>query len=309
MKAMLFPKSSPTIKISAKGRQTACALATAMLLLSTGVQASVLAVNYGGDYVNTSTTLNGSNVVTQSGDNRWDIRGDSSLTTALSPTSGYTGPTFYGALGIASSAVGGGIGSPSIFTSQILDNGSNDEIYVKLQAAVKVGLLAGAHQFVLFKKADFMNGLNASTVSLDNTTSFSLSANAGPDGNTARFGEGRFLVMNGSTLYVSQSTWTLTSSMPVSLIPTSTSWAVYSPTATDLNFNQAGATFTSMSFSDVTGLGFYAERDVMGDSGNYNLSVPTFSVTAVPEPSTHALLGLSFLLVLGFLRRRSASRL
>ena len=162
MKAMLFPKSSPTIKISAKGRQTACALATAMLLLSTGVQASVLAVNYGGDYVNTSTTLNGSNVVTVSGNNRYDIRGDSSLATPLSPASGYSGPVFYGALGLAFSLSTGGntIANPLVFISEITNDGSNDPMYVRLQAPGQTDLVASAAQFMLFKKADFLNGLN-----------------------------------------------------------------------------------------------------------------------------------------------------
>jgi hypothetical protein len=141
------------------------------------IQAATVAVDFGGDYVGENQTFNGAINTTIDENNRWDIRGDSSLGTVLSPTSGYSGQAFYGALGIAASLPASTPGAPPVFTSQIFDNGSNDEMRVVLQAPEKTDLVAGGHSFVLFKKADFLNGLNTETVSLDNTTSFSLTAN------------------------------------------------------------------------------------------------------------------------------------
>jgi hypothetical protein len=111
--------------------------------------------------------------------------------------------------------------------------------------------------------------------------------------------------MNDSTLYMSQANWNLSSAMPVELDPTSTNWALYDPTALDLNFNQSTAVFSSMNFNDVTGLGFYAERDSLGSNGQLNIGVPSFSVVAVPEPSAAGILVSLFALGATAIRRRT----
>jgi hypothetical protein len=79
-------------------------------------------------------------------------------------------------------------------------------------------------------------------------------------------GATRWLVRDGETFFVSENPAPLGINQSTSLVFSSSSdhgrWAVYDPTANaNLDFDQAGATFATRQFTDVTAIGIFFERD------------------------------------------------
>ncbi|MGE9295337.1 MAG: PEP-CTERM sorting domain-containing protein [Puniceicoccales bacterium] len=229
----------------------------------------------------------------------------------LSPTSSYSGPTFYGGYQFITSTIDQG------FSRQQIRNNSGpsatDLIY--LQSYNSGGWLnsdlslAGVY---LFKQEDFASGLNVGSVQLDglamDTTGF---INA--DGSAGDF-DGRFLVQIGNgNYYLSQTTFNLNqNSGSFSLNGTALEdelWAVYNP-ATSLNFDSGSSIFGSLSLTNVTAVGLYFENDAWAGTGAsgtaYGLGIQSFSATgsSIPEPATTSLMiGVGGLLLLGLRRR------
>ncbi|MCC5842627.1 MAG: PEP-CTERM sorting domain-containing protein [Verrucomicrobia bacterium] len=93
------------------------------------------------------------------------------------------------------------------------------------------------------------------------------------------------------------------------------SWVAYSPTdgtpvsmfANNPSGDTVGAlsalTFGSVTLDNVTGFGIYHER--INSTQDRNMQVLEFTVTAIPEPGTLALVGIALGSLLLFRRRRS----
>ncbi len=203
----------------------------------------------------------------------------------LSPTSGYTGPTFYGGYQFSSSTV------DSYLSRQQIRNGTTVD-RVTLQAYHPSGFTGSElslQSAFIFQQADFASGHTAGSNTI---TSLSVKSNS--------FGAafvGRFIVEVGGAYYVSNSTASFSSSATTTLdgAPlTAETWATYNP-ITDLNFDQDTATFAALALNDVTAVGVYIEADSYTGTGNSPFAVgfDNFTVqgtTTVPEPETFALI-------------------
>ncbi|MGE9290247.1 MAG: hypothetical protein ACQKBT_04600 [Puniceicoccales bacterium] len=252
--------------------------------------------SFGGDYSSGDATNSRTAVGTGTGPYYETVTFDDS--TPMSPSTNYTGPTYYGGFEFSSSTVNGGIGRQGI-----RENGSEDWIYFQsYNASGWDGSELSLHTAILFKQEDWESGFTSGSNTI---TGLSMTTNGGYSA-----GYGRFLIEIGGSYYVSSSTILMNSTRTLELDETdllSETWASYDPLS-DLNFDQDTATFTLLNLNDVTAAGFYVERDSWTASGTgttpYGLGLESFSVTGIPEPSNSiALLGIFSLLCTTVLRR------
>jgi hypothetical protein len=262
------------------------------LLLSGLALASTTALNadtilsYGGKYINGSTS-NYARSATGSGSGPYSETLSFSDDDVLSPTSDYTGPTFYGGYQFSSSTVDG-----HFSRQQIRSGTTEDSIYLQTYKATDDGGWDGSelslHAAYIFKKEDFLAG---HTTGSNTITGLSISSNS------YSAGTGRFMVEVGGSYYVSNSTFSASGTKSLildSTALTTETWASYAP-ASDLNFDQT-ATFTALSLNNVTAVGYYIERDSWTgttSSTPFGLGITNFEVTGtttVPEPSSFALI-------------------
>lgn len=257
-----------------------------------GFAGSGRVINFGGDYVSSSAELSG-----MRGDREIDADGDgfaddtiAFIPVGLIPTaplvnvsSGGTKPSgrIYG--GISALRLDNITGATS-FTRSVANNNATDYIDVRDQGSGPVGQHRG---LLMWLKQDFLGGAHAQRVSLDSTSLLSVS--------TLRFenlNSGRWVVMQGDQLYVSQATFAGVGTY--SIDPTTTLWTPYNPGPDySMNFDQAAAAFAAMNFTDVRGAGILVERDagsgvrvwyqVSAFSLDANLSQATGTVTVI-EP-------------------------
>jgi hypothetical protein len=228
-------------------------------------------------------------------------------------TTGYTGPLFYGgAQSIRYDSFG--TSSAGEIVMRIQDNGgTGDYMRVRIREPYTATGLWEAVNITLFSKANFLNGGNAISVGLDSSSSLFLDFTTAL-GATGTRGNFRFIVQNGSQLYVSNSVYANNGSGTATLSGSALlneTWAFYNPTASDLRLNTAS--FSAQSFNDITAVGF--AWTVNNFSGNINGGDAQFGVdrftfaatTAIPEPSTYAALaGLAALGLVMWRRRRHA---
>ncbi|GHC03478.1 PEP-CTERM sorting domain-containing protein [Cerasicoccus arenae] len=233
----------------------------------------------------------------------------------LSPTSAYSGPTFYGGYQFISSSIDQGFSRQQIRNNASPD--TTDQIY--LQSFNSGGWLgsdlslAGVY---IFKQDDFGGGLDTGSVALDgisfSTTGFINSA----DG-TINF-DGRYVVqIDNGDYYLSQTTLDLRQNNGSFSISGTTLenelWAVYNPSI-DLDFDEGSASFNSLSLTGVTAIGLYFEENSWAgtdaSSTAYGLGVRSFQATgtSIPEPSTSVLLmGLGGIIAAAFIKRRRSN--
>jgi len=266
------------------------------LLASTAVLTADTLFSFGGDYA--SGNLLNARRATGSGTGPYleTVAFDDSA--VMSPSSGYTGPTYYGGFEFSSSTVNG-----IISREGIRDYAAADPIYYQsYNADGWEGSELSLHLAVLFKQEDWLSGHQSGANSV---TGLSLSTNA------FSAGTGRFLVQIGGDYYVSNSTVIVSGAQTLELDVADLlleTWAEYDPNS-NLNFDQS-ATFAALNLNDVTAAGFYIERDSWtGSSGPtpYGLGIDAFSIsgTTIPEPSSMAvMLGLVGFVMSGCLRRR-----
>ncbi|MEM1325670.1 MAG: PKD domain-containing protein [Bacteroidota bacterium] len=232
--------------------------------------AKTLVVQYSGDYVTSNIRLRDGNPVVTSG-----IDGDNdgslddvtvsypfSTTTPLSPTTGYTGPLFYGGfIGMEVDATN------TNFSDQNIKNSSSGQDVFSLRFQ-QPGTL---HGVIYFDKTEFLNGGATSPVSFDALSEAILT--------TSRFenlGDTRWVVKEAGVFYVSE----LTDAKFIDFDGDSDdgNWAVYDP-ATDLNFDQDNATFTARNFTDIEGFGYLVDKDAITSSRHW-LEFSIFEVRA-----------------------------
>lgn len=225
-------------------------------------------------------------------------------TVALSPSSDYSGPTFYGGYFLSSTTLQGGFSR-----QQIRESGGSELIYLQAYRADGWAGSTLAHGGVfIFKQADFNSGFQSGAVALDGlSVKFSSFGSA----------TGRFTVQVGGDYYVSQSTVSVTSTSVQSLSGTALTselWAAYDP-STNLVFDVGVASFATLDLSSVTAVGLYFHRDnLAGGSGAtpYGFGIESFQATgtaAIPEPAqSAALAGIATLTALGLRRRASRTQ-
>lgn len=113
---------------------------------------------------------------------------------------------------------------------------------------------------------------------------------------------GRWLVRNDGTYYVSNTSFTGDSTFDNGNGLLSENWAVID-LAASADFDQGAAVFSTptSALTQIDGFGFHAEADAQS-TGRYWVEVNTFTATAIPEPGTMTLMGLTLLAFLGFRR-------
>lgn len=198
-----------------------------------------------------------------------------STTEPLNPTSAYGGLSnvFYGGFQVV--RYNATTVQPELFL-KVLNNTAGDRIRlgVNSDGAGNFDLVSG---FLLWAKDDF---LNAGTVAFDSNSGLVLDRVALANVRV------RLLVRNGSTYYVSNTVATGGTGV-FSLSRTALAaetWAVFT-TPSSLRFT--GTTFATVSFNDITGVGFYleswrsvAQTHVLPSGQNFNLTLDEFVVGA-----------------------------
>ena len=214
---------------------------------------------------------------------------------ALSPSSGYTGPAFYGAASM--SLTGAGTTTLSAVTSNVQNDASGyDRINLvgsltNSDAAAKTLSAAALIYFKTGSSFD-VSANNAFSTSTLNNLSGSTSAT------------GRWLVRDsGGSLYVSNETFTLGTSVATSTGLTTTTWALLNTSGSD--FYQTYGSFGSLSLTGLTGAGVYADAQRTGITsvGATGAGFRLNEFTVIPEPTTAVML-LGGLGALMLLRRR-----
>jgi hypothetical protein len=151
-----------------------------------------------------------------------------------------------------------------------------------------------------WQKSDgFLNGFNTNTLAFSDINNLTLRTSV----NAARAEQQlRVVIRDGADYYVSNHLGALSSGWTNFGLANISSWSNYNPT-TDIVAIGSAATPV---LGDVTGIG-YLFTDVNSDLSTVNFRVSEFNVTAVPEPSTVALLlgGVCALAIAGRFKRRS----
>lgn len=293
-------------------------LAAALAVIPLQVSAQ-LAVNWGGNYVDSTQNLQGFD--TQVNYFPIDLDGDTvaddhrvgrpfSATTPFSPAANYSGTsaTFYG--GFMSDGYNYGADPNHVVDQMALQNqGPNDQISFQIQQGNHQHIM---HLFLYWDQADFLTGnapisfgddgfMSVTTVNSDQAQKDEL---------------GRWLIRQNGTFYLSEATFVIGVSQNTHTISgaqlNDTRWVAYDPTqstpgfanseGTDLHVDFGSATFAPLTLSAVSAVGFFFDHDTPRD--NYNVSIDAFAV-AVPEAGTVAAgVGLLAVVAGGFVRRR-----
>lgn len=280
---------------------TGCIATLAFLVTPTEkTHAATIIADWGGDYVSASRGF----VLPTATDTGTTRTYNYSSSTAISPASAYAPPTgksgtFYGAL--QSAATGPGAALQSFNAARIFNSGTTDYINVQGDLAA-----AGATNFttisglVFFKKADFLNSLNTGSITFDSTSSFTMDIRTST-GTSARLV--RMAVQDGSQWYLSNSSRASAGTFSIANL-SSQNYGAWNITSSSAPLPSAPGTFATAgsTFTDIQAVGFYF--DVPQNDGNRPvLSINSFSLTAVPEPSSILLLTMGLTSAMIFRRR------
>ncbi len=302
--------------------KTLCLLGAVATLSTMTSHAATISVDWGGDYVtaNQGFSQGSFGVYRFNDDNAADptvpagsnmrqriLFGLTNSTTGYyTPGSGYTAPSgktgnFY--LG-ENTLYANQFQDPSVF--RVTDHAGADGIRLRTQDQTTT-----SYALLGFAKADFLNGTSSQTLSLDSTTSISitLGSDVGQSGTSAA----RYAVLNAGQWYLSNTTFSIAAGLNTLSSSGTETWGTIDPLGTDgvsalagTGLNVAPGSFSSQTFNDVQGFGLW-----IGHTGNstdqpLDFEVTGFSATTVPEPATWAML-LGGLGALALLRRRRAN--
>ena len=193
----------------------------------------------------------------------------------LSPTTDYTGGTFYGAVTWTSTGSDGNYGAVEQRTG-------GDTIEIKR-------FNADIQAVVLWRQADFLNGLNSSSITFDAASTASMNLTT-----FANFDAGRVVIrLEGGPndgYYISQETpYNGTGSKVANL--TSLTWQLHDPAASMSTFGTVTPLVSGGLISNVTEVGFYTSSSATAANA---FRASSFEVTAVPETTSAILAGLGF---------------
>jgi hypothetical protein len=281
-----------------------CLIATALLLSGASAPAGqavgnpTVIVNWGGDYVDTDTSmaryitveypvdLNGGNddaraylLYSDTEPINPHPEGNNAYGGTYSTGSSYR---FYG--GILFQHYDGQFGSK---WAEVWERpNAADRIYQSADAT------SDGWALLYWKKEDFLNSASGVTVTFDAASSLEILNYAGADGVVDNnFGQIRFVIRDGIQFYVSERFGEKTSSSGLQLMnPSTTRWAPFTPSAPyNLEFDAANAVFAFHTFNDITAVGFYHTTDQSSAANRRaGLNLERFRVTAnlqAPPPS------------------------
>lgn len=266
--------------------RSAAALAVLSGAFVTSATAATI-VNWGGDYVSGNQEF--SNKVNL-GYGGFDEDGNP---LSLTPTSGYTGGSFHGAILKEGASAFSQVNS-------VINNSGADRIFLKVQNGSAAAFL------VLWTQSDFIGAdAQAGDIRFDSASSIRLNlANiVGPNTEDSgrlvlRLSDGGYYVS--SRIFTAIADYQLTGTDLLSL-----DFFNYDP-ASSLNLNSESLTSAiisdGVSIGGIIGVGFYFEASIV----NNRFDIQNFEVVAstIPEPSTYAMLAGAFCLVGAAVRRR-----
>ncbi len=240
------------------------------------------------------------------------------LNTPFNPSANYTVPSgksgvFYGGASVVSVAGTGQWNTASglTFRNDLTTPAFGSEDALRFYPSWASTLADGDQRFysaVVFKKADFLNGMSSQTVAFDASSSYSATVALG-SGYQASNNRFRIVVQDGSNWYISQAIALNAGNNVVQTISNTTfasrTWSDYNPS---ISLSAIGASATP-AFTNVTAVGFQFElsslKSVNGGS-NGGAWVNDFVVSAIPEPGAFAMVGgLMALACVGMRRRRA----
>lgn len=210
-----------------------------------------------------------------------------STSVAMSPTSGYSGPVFYGGGSVIQSATG----NEGFHEFSVANGGSGDSIHI---ASDYDGTHASdTHFAAYFKQGQFDSPYDSGTIALSPLTVFHFTTGQVTEAGSPDIAT-RWIVQDGSSFYISDpNSFFLAQNTTYDVALASiTGWSLWDPTLNGLgglDTDQPGVIGASgpHTFTDVQGLGFYIEHE----DANYNLHVDISGfVVDVPEPSRSMLL-------------------
>lgn len=290
--------------------------------------AADVVVNWGGDYVSSTTDLAGTWFSQTSIDADGDSLPDDSVvglqfsdSTPMSPGAPYgtsTGQsaTFYGGMTlIGQDHVEVDRGGASL---HVQNKDVDDAVNLKLSHGSNLHNLRAAF---LWDQADFLNGGNPFTFDAASTVSFTMGA-AGSE--TLNNSEVRLLVRDQDGYWLSQTsffdpsnnqsfTWNA-GNQGFGGVGSDGGWAQYNPTSTfpgvglsgtDLRFTPP-AIWSPRDFGNITGIGFLFEQDNFHNNLDFAFTSFTVNAASVPEPASLA--GCVVLLASGGLWRVRKNR-
>ncbi|WP_309385890.1 hypothetical protein [Cerasicoccus frondis] len=289
---------------------------TSALLLSGVIlplsAATILEYNGADSYVDSDQSF--ARTATNSGSGPYVSDNPFSDSSQLSPSSDYTGPTFYGGYIYTSSAVEGYLSS----RQQIRDYASGDQIFVQAyRGGGWADTTLSLHGIYIFNQADFNSGFESGSIALDGV-SLSWTGYINTVDASSTF-DGRLAIQKDGSYYLSQTTIDLAQGSGSFSISGSTLsnelWAVYDP-STSLDFDASSASFNSLELTSITAVGLYYEEDGWGGSDaattSFGLGIKTFEATGtvIPEKSqVSVLFGIISLVIAGaYHRQRKATQ-
>lgn len=208
----------------------------------------------------------------------------------ISPTTGYSGGAFYGQVAWTTTGSDGNYAT-------VVNNTSLDRLEIKRYSTDIKAL-------VLWRQADFLNGMNSGTVAFDNTSSVSMNLNT-----LVNFDAGRVVIrLEGGAqdgYYISQeSPFNGTGLKSAQL--TSLTWLAYDPATSLTTFNSPTSLLADGMITNVTEIGFYTRSNNAANPNAFRLDSFEVSAITVPEPAALTLVGLGALTLLARRRKTAA---
>ncbi|RYD38750.1 MAG: hypothetical protein EOP87_00975 [Verrucomicrobiaceae bacterium] len=257
------------------------------LWISGGSARAALAVNWGGTgYVNANRTFNNTGGFTGGNPDAFSIPNYPQVPASAVNTAFYGKiETFSGTSGILSSV-------NNAETGDVISLKSSDSIE---------GVANNTGFLVLWKQADFLNGLDTGNVGFTSSSTVTLTTTTYTNQSTAD--SGRMVIRAGGSYYVSSQVFNAQNST-FNPTPTALSWFAYSPSL-GINVNNASLVAANIVsggvIANVTEVGFYFETDRTANAAR----IQDFDVNleAIPEPAALALTALAAPLCLRRKRR------